>query len=43
MFSGFPDSSLVKNPDADAGDADSIPGPERSPGDGNATHPGILA
>ena len=42
-FSGFPDSSLVKNPATNAGDAGSIPGLGRSPRDGNATHSSILA
>ena len=32
---GFPDGSAVKNPPANAGDAGSIPGPGRSPGEGN--------
>ena len=35
---GFPGGSVVKNPAvnaADAGDAGSIPGSERSPGEGN--------
>ena len=32
---GFPDGSAVKNPPANAGDACSIPGPGRSPGEGN--------
>ena len=39
-------SQLVKNPPDNAGDArdvGSIPGPGRSPGVGNATHPSILA
>ena len=31
----FPGASAVKNLPAKAGDADSIPGPERSPGEGN--------
>ena len=36
-FGGFPDGSVVKNPHANAGDADvsSIPGLGRSPGEGN--------
>ena len=33
----FPGSSVVKNPSAYAGDADSIPGLGRSLGDGNGT------
>ena len=32
---GFPGGSLVKNPPANAGDAGSIPGLGRSPGEGN--------
>ena len=32
---GFPDGSAIKNPPANAGDACSIPGPGRSPGEGN--------
>ena len=32
---GFPDSSVVKNLPANAGDMSSIPGLERSPGKGN--------
>ena len=32
---GFPDGSAVNNPPANAGDACSIPGPGRSPGEGN--------
>ena len=31
----FPDDSMVKNPPASAGDADSIPGSGISPGEGN--------
>ena len=31
---GFPGSSVVKNPSANAGDAGLIPGSERSPGEG---------
>ena len=34
---GFPGGSLVQNPLANAGDADSIPGLGRFPGGGNAT------
>ena len=36
-FGGIPDGSVVKNPHANAGDADvsSIPGLGRSPGEGN--------
>ena len=33
----FPGSSAVKNLPANAGDAGSIPGPERSPGEGNGS------
>ena len=33
--SGFPDGSAVKNPPAKAGDASSIPGSGRSPGEEN--------
>ena len=32
---GFPGGSVVKNPPANAGDLGSIPGSERSPGEGN--------
>ena len=32
---GFPDGSVVKNLPANAGDTGSIPGLERSPGEGN--------
>ena len=32
---GFPGGSVVKNMPATAGDADSIPGSGRSPGEGN--------
>ena len=32
---GFPGGSVVKNPPANAGDTGSIPGSERSPGEGN--------
>ena len=32
---GFPDGSVVKNPPTNGGDAGSIPGSGRSPGDGN--------
>jgi len=32
---GFPGGSVVKNPPASAGDVDSIPELERSPGEGN--------
>ena len=40
---GFPDGSVVKNPPTNAGDAGSIPGSGRSPGDGNGNHSSILA
>ena len=36
---GFPGSSVVKNPPANAGDAGWIPGLERSPGEGNGNPP----
>ena len=32
---GFPVGSVVKNPSANSGDAGSIPGSRRSPGEGN--------
>ena len=32
---GFPGDSVVKNPSANSGDAGSIPGSRRSPGEGN--------
>ena len=35
LVRGFLDGSVVKNPPANAGDADSIPGSGRSPGEGN--------
>ena len=35
LTQGFPDGSVVKNPPANAGDADSIPGSGRSPEGGN--------
>ena len=35
LAKGFPGASAVKNPPADAGDPDLIPGPGRSPGEGN--------
>ena len=34
-YGGFPVGSAVKNLPANAGDAGSIPGPGRSPGEGN--------
>ena len=42
----FPDGTVVKNLPANAGDAGdpgSIPGSERSPGEGMATHASVLA
>ena len=33
---GFPGGSVVKNPPANAGDAGSVPGLRRSPGEGNS-------
>ena len=35
---GFPNGSVVKNPPANIGDTDSMPGLGRSPGEGNG-HP----
>ena len=35
LKNSFPGSSVVKNPLANAGDTGSIPGPGRSPGEGN--------
>ena len=43
LSQGFPGDSVVKDLPANAGDADSIPGSGRSPGEGNATHSSILA
>ena len=40
---GFPGISGIRNPPANAGDMGSIPESGRSPGDGNATYPSILA
>jgi len=37
-----PDGSVVKNPPASAGDAGSVPGSGRSPGEGNGNHSNIL-
>ena len=34
-YLGFPGDSVLKNPPVKAGDAGSIPGPGRSPGEGN--------
>jgi len=39
----FPGGSVVKNPPANAGDLGLISGLGRSPGEGMATHSGILA
>ena len=35
IYTGFPGSSVLKNPPANAGDMGSIPGSGRSPGEGN--------
>ena len=40
---GFPGVSVAKNLPANAGDSDSIPGSERSPGEGNGYPHSILA
>ena len=40
---GFPGVSVVKNPPANTGDVGSVPGLERSPGEGNGNHSSILA
>ena len=40
---GIPGGSVVNNPPVNAGDTGSVPGLERSPGEGAATHPRILA
>ena len=37
-INGFPGGSVVKNPPGSAGDASSIPGLGRSPGEGSAAH-----
>ena len=42
MCFGFPGGSVVKNPPADTGDMDLIPGLEDSLEKGMATHSGIL-
>ena len=39
---GFPGGSVVKNPPANAGHADSISGLKRSPREGNGNHSSIL-
>ena len=36
---GFPGSTVVKNPSANAGDASSVPGSGRSPGEGDGNPP----
>ena len=43
IWLGFPGSSVVKNPSANAGEAGSIPGSERSPEKEMATHSSSLA
>ena len=43
VYMDFPGGSVVRNPPANAGDPDLIPGWGRSPGEGNATHSSILA
>ena len=43
IYWSFPGDSVVKNPPASAGDMGLIPGSERSPEEGNATYPSILA
>ena len=35
LYMSFPGGSVVKNPSVNTGDADSIPGLGRSPGEGN--------
>ena len=40
---GFPVGSVVRNTPTNAGDTGLIPGSERSPGEGMATHLGLLA
>ena len=40
---GFPHSSVGKESACNTGDLGSVPGLERSPGEGMATHPSILA
>ena len=42
-YLGFPGVSVVKNPPANAGDMDLIPGSGRSPGEGNGNPLSILA
>ena len=43
IYLGFPSSSVVKNPLANTGDVDLIPGSGRSPGEEIATRSSILA
>ena len=43
IYWSFPSDSVVKNPPASAGDMGLIPGSGRSPREGNATYPRILA
>ena len=38
-YQGFPRGSAVEDPPANAEDVDSIPGSERSPGEGNGSPP----
>ena len=40
---GFPGGVVVKNPPANAGDVDLIPGLGRFPGEGHGNHSGTLA
>ena len=40
---GFPGDSVIRNLPSKAGDAGSIPGSERSPGEGNDTTPVFLS
>ena len=42
VISGFPSGPVIKNPSVSAGDAGSIPGLGRSPGERMATHSSIL-
>ena len=42
VMMGFPGDSVVKNPCANAGDAGSIPGQRRFPGEEMATHSSTL-
>ena len=43
VWLGFPDGSTGKESACNVGDQGSIPGLERSPGEGNATHCSVLA